>query len=207
MVSPMRVKATSKTLWSRRGGSGLISNRKGGVIRVNNMLLVNGLRMKLLSISALYSRGSIIVTNSDTMTLYERSHLILSGSARGRVYIFDRVYNPKTAALVVIAKANNVSSASSSRPAILYYNRFSYLNPRSLRGINACTDSKIPRTIINTDYDTCVLTKLTNRHQKTEARALSPLEKISADFISPFHTSLNGKTILLTITNSYSRKV
>ena len=140
----MRVKATSKTLWSRRGGSGLVSDGKGGVIRVNNMLLINSLRMKLLSISTLYSRGGIIVTNSDIMTLYERSHPVLSGSARGKVYIFDRVYNPKTAALVVIAKANNVSSASSSRPAILYHNWFSYLNPRGLRGISACTDSKIP---------------------------------------------------------------
>ena len=203
----MRVEAAGKTLWARRGGSGLISDGKGGVIRVNNMLLVNGLRMKLLSISALCSRGGIIVTNSDTMTLYERSHPVLSGSARGRVYIFDRVYNPETAAPVVIAKADDVSSASSSRPAILYHNRFSHLNPRGLRGISACTDSKIPRTIINTDCDTCVLTKLTNRHQKTEARALSPLEKIYADFVGPFHTSLDGKTILLTITNSYSRKV
>ena len=202
LISPVRVEAAGKTLWARRVGSGLVSDGKGGVIRVNNILLVDGLRMKLLSVSALCSRGGIMMTDSNTMTLYERSSPVLSGSAQGGVYIFDRVYDSITAAPVVIAEAD-----VTPRDTSLYHNRFSYLDPRGLRGISACIDSKIPQTISNSSCDICVLTKLTNRHQKSEARATAPLERVSADFVGPFHASLEGNTILLTITDSYSRKI
>ena len=228
-IKPQAVEAAGKLLWASQVGEARVRNRDGNVAYIEDVLLVKGLRMKLLSASQLVTGGRSIVIKGTTLTLYGDTQPILRGSLQDGVYILDKLFLTSTAGaaksstyelpctfsevadpdLSADVPTCTVSGLPAIKPpppaAVLAHRRFAHLSEDSVAKIANCTDNAIPRHP-SRSCDCCAYTKLTVTTKKFEERAPVPLGRIALDICGPFKPAFGGYTYFLTIVDSFSRR-